>query len=1493
MPPISKRLASLSPEQRVKLLQQLKATQKTSPRYQIPSRATPQSVFPLSFTQQRLWFLNQLEPDNPFYNIPALFRLTGSLQVAALESSLNAIARRHECLRTYFQLDEDNQPVQIVLPELSVPLTVQNLQSYPEPERESQALQVALQEFQTPFNLSSPPLWRASVLQLQPQECLLVLTMHHTIFDGWALGVFIRELAHLYEAYSQERSPSLDELRIQYADYAVWQRQWFQDEIREQQLNYWKSQLAGKLPILELPCDRPRPRIQTFEGSLHSLLLSYSLYDDLKRISREHQVTLFMTTLTVFYILLHRYTNETDLIVGFPISGRNLREVDDLIGPCVNTLALRSDLSGDPSFRELLAKVRQVTLDSYNYQDLPFDLLVETIQPERNPSYNPVFQVMFTLQNSLRDIETESLLFSYEGIDMGSSKFDLSLDVFEGPEGPNCVFEYNSALFDADRIVRMGHHYKTLLQDVVAHPDRPISQLQLLDSPEQQQILQGWNQTQAQFPVGAFQTFFEAQVQKTPEAIAARCGSETLTYQALNRRANRLARILQAQGVKPDTIVPILAERGLLFLIGILAILKAGGAYLPLDPHHPSQRLSQVIGQCQMSTNQLSETLVGMPTPAGEANLVIAARNQANLLESTCAQFDGEQCPQFLYLEDLLEQDYDDHDLPLAVTPQHLAYVIFTSGSTGVPKGAMIEQAGMLNHLQVMNQVLELGSEDVVAQTASQCFDISVWQYLSALMVGGCVQIIPDEEVRDPIALLDQLQAHGISVLEIVPSLLQALINELEVSPQANPNGTDRSAQWDLTSLRWLIPTGETLPPELCRRWLTLHPHIPMLNAYGPAECSDDVTLYAITTPPPEDWHQIPIGRPVANMQIYVLDQYQQPVPVGIGGEIYIGGIGVGRGYLNDPERTAQAFLDNPFSDGQGQRLYRTGDLGRYQADGTLVFLGRSDHQVKVRGFRIELGEIESVLSRHSHVEAAAVEIWEQGQNNPQIVAYVVPRSAHITASDLTAFLKEHLPDYMIPASILTLKEMPLSQNGKINRTALPQPEWGTIDLLDANYVGPRTSTEEILTEIWAQAFNLGRVSIYDDFFNLGGHSLLAIQIMSQIRQSFQVDLPLRNFFSTPTVAGLAGIIAEQQGQQEDYEDFINALPQMEPDRVNWYQPFPLTDVQEAYWIGRSADFELGNVSTHNYDELIFENLDLQRFDRAWQTLIQRHGMLRAIVHPDGRQEILETVPAYQIPVFDLRGHSEAEIDMAITALRDEMNHQILDTSQWPVFDLRISLHNEGIARLHVSTDSLTFDAWSFVVLMRELVTLHQQPDTVLPPLNFSFRDYVLAEQSLRDSEHYQRSLQYWQNIIPYLPPAPELPLIKNPSAVERPHFTRLHNSLDSGTWKRLKSKATARGLTATGILLAAYAETLTAWSKSPAFTLNLTFLNRLPFHPQVNDLVGEFTSLTLLGVDQNLYTSFSERAKTIQQRLWSDLENHYVSGIQVLRELKRRQGGG
>jgi len=1057
---------------------------------------------PLSFAQARLWFLDQLEGGSATYNMPATLCLMGPLHVAALEQVVVEIVRRHEVLRTTFPRG-NGKAVQVIAPNLTVTLPVVDLQALPENEQSTVVQQLATSEAQRPFDLSNDLLVRVTLLKLGEESHNLLVTMHHIVSDGWSIGIFIREVAALYEAFSKGAPSPLPDLSIQYADFAHWQRQWLTGEVLETQLNYWKQQLAGVAPLLSLPTDRPRPAVQTFRGGTKHFKLNSDLTNKLLTLSQQSGVTLFMTLLTAFVALLCRYSNQSDIVVGSPIANRNRTEIESLIGFFVNTLVLRTDLSGNPTFPELLARVRQVALDAYDHQDVPFEQLVEALQPERSLSHSPLFQVMFVLQNaSMERLKLPGLTIIPLEIESVTAKFDLLLLMEETEQELRGSLEYNTDLFDAATIERMLGHFQTMLEAIVANPQQQLKELPLLTAAERHQLLVEWNDTFAEYPFDkCVHQLFEAQVEQTPDAVAVVFEDKQLTYTQLNAQANRLAWFLLEQGVGPDTTVALLAERSIDFLSAMMAVFKVGGAYLPVDPHHPAQRLCQVLQQSQ--------------TP-----LVLAASKFEPVVSQALGDLPSGKRPQVLLIEELLQQQQSEENLPVCCTASNLAYVIYTSGSTGVPKGAMVEHRGMLNHLYAKILDLKLTDADTVAQTARQSFDISVWQFLAALLVGGRVHIFNDEAAADPTQLLEQVKHQGISILEIVPSLLRMMLKQITLSDANRPN---------LSALRWLLLTGESLPPQLCRQWLEYYPGIPMLNAYGPTECSDDVTHYPISQPPAPEVLNIPIGRPVANTQLYVLDSQLQPVPIGVSGELYVGGIGVGRGYLNNAERTSEVFIADLFAQKPGARLYKTGDKARYLSDGNIEFLGRLDHQVKIRGFRIELGEIEAVLTQHPEVREVVVIAWEDQPDDKHLVAYVVPNQEVETQhflSLLRRFLKEKLPDYMIPSAFVMLETLPLTPNGKVDRRALPAPDKSHRSF-EEGFVPPRNSLEQQLVQIWEDVLDVHLVGVRDNFFELGGHSLLAVRLMAQIQQQFGKNLPLAALFQDPTIEHLASILRQ------------------------------------------------------------------------------------------------------------------------------------------------------------------------------------------------------------------------------------------------------------------------------------------------------------------------------------------------------------------------------
>jgi amino acid adenylation domain-containing protein len=1084
---INDRIANLSPE-KLALLQErlMKKGEQGIKKARINPRQSINPA-PVSFSQQRLWFLNRLEPDSPF-NISIAVRLNGSLNVDALARTLDAIVDRHHALRTIFPT-VDETLVQVVLPPQSVAINSIDLTHLSEDKRQVDVDRILTTEPLRPFNLAADLMLRATLIQLTDREHILLLVIHHIAADGWSVGILFREFASLYEGFVAGSLAVLPELPIQYADFADWQREWLTGDVMAAQLNYWRQHLADAPRFLTLTTDRPRPSIQTFQGGTKYFQIDRALSQQIKVLSQQSGATLFMILLAAFATLLSRYSGQDDVVIGSPIANRHRSEVESIVGCFINTLALRTKLQGNPTFLELLAQVRETTLGAYDNQDFPLEKLVEELQPERSLSHALLFQTMFVLQNApMEKLELPELTLDLLELEDLSAQNDLFLSMAETETGLTAELGYNSDLFDRPTIDRLATNFQTLLTSIVANPNQRVAQLPILGT-EQSQLLNQWNDTQVAYPLDTcFTQLFEQQVASTPDAIAVVFKNQQLTYQQLNDRANRWAKHLAKLGIAAETIVALMGDRTIDFLTAMLAIFKAGGAYLPLNPEHPVERTQQVLAQ-------------------GKVPFVLAQQQYLSAVVSIVGGLKSK--PQLLYIEDLDRLEYSTENLPIRSIPDNLAYVIYTSGSTGKPKGAMIEQRGMVNHLFAKITDLNLNADDAIAQTATQTFDISIWQFLAALLVGGKVEIIPAEIAIDPSQLFTLVQHQQISILEIVPSLLRMMIQQI----------ADGATPTELSSLRWLLLTGETLPPQLCRQWFEYYPTIPMLNAYGPTECADDVTHYPIVCPPAPEVLNLPIGRPIANTQLYILDDHLQSVPIGVAGELYVSGAGVGRGYLNAPDLTQSAFIPNPFSQSAQNRLYKTGDKARYLADGNIEFLGRLDFQVKIRGFRIELGEIEAVLDLYPQVREVTVIARAEQAGNQYLAAYIVANSA-IETNDLRDFLKQKLPDYMVPGVFIFLDHIPLTPNGKVDRHALPIPDLN-LSSID-NFTPPTTPTQIELAQLWADVLNIPEVGIHHNFFELGGHSLLATQIVSRLRSIFGVELPLRRLFELPTVAELA-----------------------------------------------------------------------------------------------------------------------------------------------------------------------------------------------------------------------------------------------------------------------------------------------------------------------------------------------------------------------------------
>ncbi|MFN6571992.1 non-ribosomal peptide synthetase [Dendronalium sp. ChiSLP03b] len=1029
------------------------------------------SHYPLSFSQQGLWFINQLTPDTPTYNIPIVINFKGCINFTALQDSLNQIIRRHEVLRTSFTV-VDGQPVQVVNEAVPLTLMVEDLRSLSENERIQEAQRLATEFAQQPFDLSAQSLLRSKIFQLNDINYQLLVTLHHIIADGWSISILIKEITALYEAFSTAKLSPLPELPIQYRDFVNWQRKWLDGERTQSLLSYWKQKLQDELPVLNLPTDRPRSPVQTFNGTQAKLVLSQTLTKALKKLSHQEGVTLFMTLLAAFKTLLYRYTGQTDILVGSPIANRNRAEIESLIGFFVNVLVLRTDLSGDLSFQELLARVKSTALEAYVHQDLPFEKLVEELQPNRDLSYNPLFQVMFVLQNVPKpNLNLTDVSITYEESYNGTSKFDLTLFMEDSEQGLVATCEYNTNLFNADTVTRMLGHLQTLLTSIVSDPQQRVADLQLLTSSEIQKLLVEWNDTKTDYPQDkCIHQLFEAQVEKTPNAVAVVFDNQELTYQELNDRANQLAHYLQELGVKPEVIVGVCMKRSPEMLIALLAILKVGGAYVPLDPAYPQERLAFMLEDSQAKVLLIQSHLVEL---FAKSNLHVV-----------CIDRDS----------DLLSQQSRENLLSEG-KPNHLAYVIYTSGSTGVPKGVAIEHQSCVALLTWSREVFTDNELAGVLASTSICFDLSVFELFVPLSWGGKVILVEN-------ALHLPSLAAEVSLVNTVPSIITELLQV---------NGIP-------ACVRTVNLAGEPLQNQLVQQIYQNHHIQKVFNLYGPSE---DTTYSTFTQVNRDD--KVTIGRPIANTQIYLLDTNLQPVPIGVPGEIYIGGAGLARGYLNRPELTKEQFISNPFSNKFESWLYKTGDLARYLPDGNLEYLGRIDRQVKIRGFRIELGEIENALLKHPAVREVVV----LAREDKQLVAYVVCLLKQIpTINELRTYLKELLPEYMVPGVFIFLETLPLLPNGKVDRRALPAPEV-LRSTLTTTYQAPQSEMEQQIAKLWQEVLHLDKVGIHDNFFDLGGHSLLMLQVNHKLRVILQRDISVVTLFQNPTIYSLAQYLSQ------------------------------------------------------------------------------------------------------------------------------------------------------------------------------------------------------------------------------------------------------------------------------------------------------------------------------------------------------------------------------
>ncbi|WP_163998551.1 non-ribosomal peptide synthase/polyketide synthase [Pyxidicoccus caerfyrddinensis] len=1287
MSDILKRLASLSPEKRDLLLKQLQAKGARSPQPSAspPLEARPRgdAPLPLSFAQQRLWFLEQLEPGTARYNVPVAVRLRGALDTSVLERVFNELLHRHEPLRTTFQLTADTS-AQVIARTAGLRLAVVDLTVLPTARREEEARRLTNAEAQRPFDLERGPLLRATLLKLEAQEHVLLLTMHHIVSDGWSMGVLVREVGMLYAAFSEGQPSPLPELSVQYADYAVWQREWLQGKELERHLTFWKEQLTGVSPALELPTDRPRPPEQTFHGAVLPVKLSRELSESLKTVCQREGVTPFMLLLSAFQVLLHRYSGQESFCIGAPMAGRDQAQLEGLIGFFANTLALRTRLEGSPTFRELLQRVKESTVRAFAHQHLPFEKLVEALQPERDLSRAPLVQVLFAFQNTpASELSASGLSLSPFDVETSVSKFELELALGETPEGLQGSFTYNTDLFDAATISRLAEHLRVLLEGAVASPDSRIGELSLLTASERQQVLVKWNDTRAPLAVDTcIHHLFEAQVQRTPDAPAIGFEGQWLTYCELEERSNQLAHHLRSLGVGPEVRVGLCAERSLELVVGLFAILKAGGAYVPLDPSYPRERLAWMLEDARPAVLLAQPSLLSR-LPETQGTAVVSLGDEALLGFPTHAPS------------------------PLA-TPDSLAYVIFTSGSTGRPKGAMNAHRAVVNRLLWMQQAYGLTSADSVLQKTPYSFDVSVWEFFWPLMVGARLVIARPGGHQEPDYLARLIAEERVTTTHFVPSMLQHFLEQPDLE--------------QCTSLRRVMCSGEALSLELTQRCLQRLPSAHLHNLYGPTEAAVDVTAFHCL--PQQGRRSIPIGRPIANTSIRILDSHLRPVPTGVPGELFIGGIQVGRGYLARPELTAERFIPDPFSDTPGARLYRTGDKARWLADGNIEYLGRLDFQVKVRGLRIELGEIEATLEKHPQVRQAVVVV----RDGSRLVAYVVPPRGEQAPStaDVRDFLKQKLPEYMVPSAFVVLEALPLNSSGKLDRKALPAPDLSRSELKPA-YVAPRNDVEQRLADIWALVLGLKQVGIHDNFFELGGDSIISLQVVARARRA-GLTLATRQLFQHQTVAQLALVVKSASTAPSEQGPIMG--------------PVPLTPAQQQLLAHDAAH-------AHHFNQAVLlasrEPLDASRLERALAQVVAHHDALRLRLRQHEGAWLQENANPDEAPVLllqvDLSASPAADQPKALEAEASRLQASFV-LSQPPLLRAALFHLGNGQQRLLLIAHHLVIDGVSWRVLMEDLESAYLQ--AALPPKSTSFQAWARRLQAHAHSEALLAEAPLW-----------------------------------------------------------------------------------------------------------------------------------------------------
>ncbi|HKP82175.1 MAG TPA: amino acid adenylation domain-containing protein [Pyrinomonadaceae bacterium] len=1392
---------------------------------------------PLSFAQQRLWFLDQLEPGLVAYNIPAAVRLVGQVDVAVLNWSLNEIVRRHESLRTTFD-SINGQPVQIIAPALELTIRTVDLTGLPDEARETEAMRLSREEAQRPFDLIRGPLIRAVLLRVGSEEHVLILTMHHIISDGWSQGVLKRELSALYEAGVKGEHSPLPELSIQYADFAQWQRGWLKDDELDRQVAYWRKQLSGAPPSVDLPNDGARPPQLNYRGATFLFELSAELSESLTALSRREGSTLFMTLLAAFKALLFRYTGQSDLVVGTPVANRNREELEGLIGFFVNTLALRTDLSHEPTFRELLHRVREVSLSAYAHQDLPFELLVEATQPVRDLSRNPIFQIAFDLQNAPDPaLELTRITLQPHEFTAESTRFDLELHLTSTPERMLGAIVYSTNLFAEPTIRQIAERYRMLLEAVVANPEQQVSRIELLTSGERNQLLFEWNDTARSFPDKNIPDLFETWAARAPDKVALAFGDERVTYEELNRRANQLAHYLQTYGAGAETRIGIYIERSVEMIVAVLGVLKAGATYVPLDPSYPPQRLLFMLDDSEVQL-VLSVAVSEEKLPAHHAPVI--------LLDSDWP----------------LIASHSDENPERNITPEHLAYISYTSGSTGTPKGVAVPHRGVVR--LISGDYAQFGPDEVFLQFAPLAFDASTFEIWGSLLNGAQLVLMPAgmSSLGD---LGRALSQNRVTTLWLTAGLFHQMVNEqLEA----------------LTALKQLLAGGDVLSPSPVRKFIDAAPSCRLINGYGPTENTTFTCCYVID----ECNGAVPIGRPIAGTQVFILDENLQLAPPGFTGELYAGGAGLARGYHGRASLTAERFIPHPFSTEPGARLYRTGDLARHRADGNIEFIGRADEQVKVRGYRIELGEVETAIARVPGVQQVVVVVRDYGDGDKRLLAYV---AGEVAVDKLRKNLDSTLPDYMVPSAFVVLDELPLTPNGKVDRRALPAPDEVHASPDSAT---PRTPVEELLAGIWADVLKVESVGVNDNFFELGGHSLLVTQLVSRAQAQFGAELPLKLFFESATLGAQAAAVEGALGA----EGGLQAPPIVPVARTG---NLPLSFSQQRLWFLYQLE---PSTSAYNIPTAVRLSgvLDSEALRRTLNELVRRHEILRTYYGmADGKPvQFVGPPPELEIDLTDISELNGNERESRTLELASEEAGKPFDLTRPPL--LRASLVRLGPEEhvLLLTVHHIVSDGWSQGVMVREVGKLYQAfsegRESPLEELPVQYADFAHWRRKWLAGDVLDQQLAYWRKQL-----AGDLPVLDLPTDHPRPEVQSFRGATLTTLLPQRLSESLGvicrrEGVTLFMLLLAAFKTLLCRYTGQDEIVIGAPIANRNNI--EIENLIGFFVNTLVLRTDLSGDPYFPEflarvRKVTLEAYAHQDLPFEVlVEDLQPERSLSR-----